>query len=222
VLGDAIGDFLPSAIAVALSPIPIVAVVLILGSSHARTAGPAFAIGWVAGLAAVSALVVLVLSGSADPDADDEGVAWLKLVIGLLFLGLAAKQWQKRPREGEEPEMPAWMAKADDATAPRAAMLGLALSGANPKNMALTLATAATISEAGLEPSDEAIAIAVFVALGSVTVAGAVLAYLVLGDRATRPLAGVRGFMAANNTAIMLVILVLLGAKFVGDALAGL
>ena len=43
---DVIGDLLPAA--VALSPIPIVAVVLVLGSPGARTAGPAFALGWVA------------------------------------------------------------------------------------------------------------------------------------------------------------------------------
>jgi len=220
-LGDVIGDLLPSAMAVALSPIPIVAVVLILGSSHARTAGPAFALGWVTGLATVSALVVLTLSGVGDADGDDEGVAWLQLAVGLLFLVLAAKQWQKRPREGEEPEMPTWMAKVDGASAPRAATLGMALSGANPKNVALTLATLASVAEAGLDSADKAIATAVFVALGSATVVGAVVAYLVLGERAASPLASVRRFMAKNNAAIMFVVLLLLGVKFVGDAVGG-
>ena len=65
-------------------------------------------------------------------------------------------------------------------------MLGAALSGANPKNLALTLAAAASIAEAGLDPADEAIAVAVFVALGSLTVAGAVLFYLVDSKRAAR------------------------------------
>jgi hypothetical protein len=37
VLNDAIGDLLPSAMAVALSPIPIVAVVLVLGAPRARS-----------------------------------------------------------------------------------------------------------------------------------------------------------------------------------------
>ena len=64
-LGDAIGDLLPSALAVALSPIPIVAIVLVLGAPHARTAGPAFAIGWIAGLLAVSVVVVLLGDGLA-------------------------------------------------------------------------------------------------------------------------------------------------------------
>lgn len=220
-LADAIGGLLPSAIAVALSPIPIVAAVLILGSEHARTAGPAFALAWIAGLAAVSVFVVLVLSGGADADADDPGVAWLKLAVGILFLAMAAQQFKKRPREGEAPEMPKWMATVDTATAPKVALLGLTLSGANPKNLALTLAAAASIAEAGLDPADEALAIAAFVALGSLTVVGAVLAYLVGGDRTARPLAAIRTFMSANNAVIMTVILLVLGAKFIGDALAG-
>jgi threonine/homoserine/homoserine lactone efflux protein len=222
VLIDAIGDLLPSAFAVALSPIPIVAVVLVLGAPKARAAGPAFAFGWVAGLLAVSVIVVLILGSGDDPDGDDPGLNWLKIAIGILFLLMAAKQWTKRPKHGEEPETPSWMATIDTATPPRAALLGAALSGANPKNLALTLTAAASIAEAGLDQTDTAIAIAVFIALGSVTVAGSVLFYLVDADRAARPLAAVKQFMSDNNAVIMMLILLLLGAKLFGDGLAGL
>ena len=219
-LGDVIGDLLPSAFAVALSPIPIVAVVLVLGAPRAHLAGPAFALGWIAGLLGVSVLVVLVVGAGSDPDGDDPGISWLKVAIGILFLAMAAKQWGKRPKDGQAPEMPGWMATIDAATPARAAALGAALSGANPKNLALTLAAAASIAEGGLDAADEAIAIAVFVALGSVTVAGAVLAYLIDAERAARPLDAIRRFMAHNNAVIMMVVLLLLGAKLLGDGLA--
>jgi hypothetical protein len=39
-------------------------------------------------------------------------------------------------------------------------VLGAALSGANPRNLALTLAAAPSIAEAGLDQADEAVAIA--------------------------------------------------------------
>ena len=221
-LDDAIGGLLPAAVAVALSPIPIVAVVVVLGAPRARTAGPAFALGWIAGLLAVSVVVVLLVGSASDPDSDDPGVNWLKLGIGIVFLLMAAKQWTKRPRPGREPEVPGWMATIDSATPPRAALLGMALSGANPKNLALTLTAAASIAEAGLDATDTAIAVAVFTALGSITVAGSVLFYLLAGDRAARPLAAVKQFMADNNAVIMMVVLLLLGAKLLGDGLAGL
>ena len=165
-------------------------------------------------------MVLLVKSGS-DSDSDDPGLAWLKIAIGVLFLAMAAKQWTKRPKGGEAPEPPSWMTTIDRATPARAALLGAALSGANPKNLALTLTAAASIAEAGLDGADTAIAIAVFVAVGSVTVAGSVVFYLVGGDRTARPLAAVKQFMADNNAVIMMVVLLLLGAKLIGDGVAG-
>jgi threonine/homoserine/homoserine lactone efflux protein len=218
-LNDVIGDLLPSAFAVALSPIPIVAVVVVLSTPRARSAGSAFALGWVAGLLAVSVIVVVVLGVGDDPDSDDPGISWFKVAIGVLFLAMAAKQWTKRPRDGRQPDTPKWMATVDTVTAPRATLLGLALSGANPKNLALTLAAAASIAEAGLDQADKAIAIGVFVALGSATVAGAVFFYLVAPGRAAGPLDAIKRFMSDNNAVIMMVVLLLVGAKLLGDGL---
>jgi len=60
----------------------------------------------------------------------------------------------------------------------------------------------------------------VSVALGSLTVAGAVLFYLVDANRAARPLEVIKRFMSDNNAVIMMVVLLLLGAKLLGDGLA--
>lgn len=117
--------------------------------------------------------------------------------------------------------MPAWMATIDSISPGKAFGLGLALSAANPKNLALTAAAAAAIAQAGLDEVDEVMAVAVFVALGSVTVAGSVLAYLVAPDAAERPLAGIKTFMSDNNATIMMVVFLLLGLKVLGDAIGG-
>ena len=67
-MGQAIGDLLPSAIGVALSPVPIIAVILMLGTPKARSNGPAFALGWVIGLIVVSVIVILLASDADDAD----------------------------------------------------------------------------------------------------------------------------------------------------------
>jgi threonine/homoserine/homoserine lactone efflux protein len=220
VLWSAIGDLLPSALAVALSPVPIIAIVVVLGGAHPRTAGPAFTAGWVAGLLAVSVVVVVVLGPSSDADSDDPGLDWFKIAIGLLFFAMAAQQWRKRPKPGEAPKEPGWMATMDSAPPARAAVLGAALSGANPKNLALTLAASASIAEAGLGSAGTVSAVAVFIAVGSLTVGGALIFYVLAGARAAPPLAAVKEFMATNNAAIMMIILLLLGANLLGDGLA--
>ena len=135
---------------------------------------------------------------------------------------MAAKQWTKRPRPGREPEVPGWMATIGSATAPRAALLGMALSGANAKNLALTLYRRRVDRRGGPRHRGHGDRRRRVTALGSVTVAGSVLFYLLAGDRAARPLAAVKQFMADNDAVIMMVVLLLLGAKLLGDGLAGL
>jgi threonine/homoserine/homoserine lactone efflux protein len=216
-LSDVIGGLLVAALAVAISPLPIVAVVLILGTPRARTAGPAFALGWVAGLVCVS-LVVLLLVGTGS-GREHASVGWLKIAIGALLVAMAARRWRKRPRHDQRAESPRWMAGLDRATPGRVALIGAALSGANPKNLALTLTAAASIADAGLGVGKEAIATAVFVLVGSTTIAGPVLFYLLDAERAERPLASIRRFMADNDAVIVMLILLLLGAKLIGDGL---
>jgi len=220
---QAIGDLLPSAIGVAVSPVPIIAVILILGTPKAKSNGPAFAVGWVAGLVIVSVVVVLVAGGSDDPDSGaSTTVNWVKVLIGLLFLVLAVGQWKKRPQPGITPEMPKWMAMVDSFAPGKSLGLGALLSGLNPKNLALTAAASATIAQAGLSGGDTAVSIAVFVIIGSVAVAGPVLFYVVAPQKATGPLNSIKDFMSEHNAVIMMILFLVLGAKILGQGIGGL
>lgn len=222
-LSQAIGDLLPAAVGVALSPVPIVAVILMLGTPKARSNGPAFAVGWIAGLVIVSTIVLVLASGADDPNSSaSTTVHWGKLAIGVLFLVLAAKQWRTRPKHGEAAAMPKWMSAIDTFSPGKSLVLGAALSGINPKNLALTLAAAASIAQAGLDGGDSAVAVAVFVVIGSLTVAGPVVFYLVATGKATAPLAEIKDFLSDHNAVIMMVVFLILGAKLIGNALPGL
>jgi threonine/homoserine/homoserine lactone efflux protein len=224
-LSQAIGGVLAAAVAVALSPIPIIAVILVLGTPRARSNGPAFALGWIVGLVVVSVVVLVAAHGASDPDsATSTGVNWLKLGLGLAFLSGARRQWRKRPRKGaeaEEAEMPSWMGAVDKLTPVKSLGVGGALSAVNPKNLVLTAAAAASIAQAGVSVGGEVVAVAVFVVISSITVAGAVLFFLVASDRAAAPLAKLKDFMAEHNGAIMAVLFLVLGAKLIGDGLGG-
>lgn len=220
-LGDVVGDLLPSAVAIALSPVPIVAVVLVLRGDRAPTAGPAFAAGWLTGLAALTAIVVLVAGVGADRDGDDPGVAWLKAAVGAAFLVLAARKWTSRPKDGEAKDAPGWMRSIAGAGPARALGVGAALAAANPKNIALIATGAASIAEAGLDGGQEALAAAVLVGLGSASVVGLVALAAAGGRHAQRSLRSVHRAMTEHEAVISSVVLLLLGVKLLGDALAG-
>jgi hypothetical protein len=68
-VGNVIGDILPLAIGVAISPVPIIAVILMLFSARARTNGPAFLAGWIVGLTVVGAIVLTSSQLGAAQDA---------------------------------------------------------------------------------------------------------------------------------------------------------
>jgi threonine/homoserine/homoserine lactone efflux protein len=221
-MGQAIGDLLPSAVGVAFSPIPIIAVILMLGTPRARSNGPAFALGWILGLIIVSTVIVLVAGDADDSDSGSSTtVDIIKLLFGALFLLLAVKQWRSRPKAGEEAEMPKWMATIDTFTAMKSFGLGALLSSVNPKNLALTFAAAAAIAQAGLSGGESAISIAVFVIIGSITVAGPVLYYM-LAPNSAGLLGEIKQFMSEHNAIIMFVLFTVLGAKLLGGGIAGL
>ena len=157
-MGKAIGDILPLAIGVAISPVPIIAIVLMLGTPRARATGPAFALGWIAGLTVAGTIMLVIASGNATTDTDkpETWVSLLKLVLGVLFLLLAVKQWRGRPDAGEEAVMPKWMRTIDTFKAGKATITGVVLSGLNPKNLALTIAAAVAIAQTGISSGEEA------------------------------------------------------------------
>lgn len=222
-LAQTIGDLLTFAVAISLSPIPIVGVVLMLSTPRAASNGPAFLLGWVVGLALVSWLIVFVV-GSAGSD-DGEPAAWVGLVqlaLGVAVVALAAKQFAGRPRGDEPPPLPSWMAAVDTFTAAKAAGLGFALSAVNPKNLLLVLGAAATIAQSGLSDADELVAIGVFVVLATIGPTIPVAIYALGGDRATDVLANLKTWLARNNAVIMAVVLLLIGMKLVGQAIGAL
>src|SRR5437763_11820970 len=109
---SAIGSILPQAIGVAISPVPVIAVILMLFSQRARSNGLAFLVGWVLALAVVGSVVLALASlGKVSTGGTPSTLAYvLKLLLGLFFLVLAIRQWRGRPKAGEEPKVPKWMA----------------------------------------------------------------------------------------------------------------
>jgi hypothetical protein len=223
-MGQAIGQVLAFAVAVGLSPIPIVGVVVMLSTPQARSNGPAFLLGWIFGLTALGALVLLVASGAEASESGQPAnwVSVLKLVLGVGLLLLAVKQWKGRPAPGADAALPAWMSAVDHFTATRSAALGVALAAFNPKNLILVVGGASAIAQTGVAAGSQAVAMAIFILIGTIGTGVPVLLFFTMGERSERMLDELKGWMAQNNATIMAVICLLIGAKLLGDGLTGL
>jgi threonine/homoserine/homoserine lactone efflux protein len=223
-MGRAIGDILPMAVGVAISPVPIIAIVLMLGTPRARTNGPAFALGWLIGLSIAGGAILALASGRAEDDGAGPAtwVSVLKLLFGVLFILLAGRTWRGRPRGSDEAVMPKWMQAIDTFETAKSFVAGVVLSGLNPKNLALTIAAAAAIAGVGISTGEEIGALVVFILLGSLSILTPLAIYFAMGARAATILGALKNWMASHNAAIMTVLLLVLGAKLVGDAIAAL
>lgn len=223
-MGQAIGQVLSFGVGVALSPVPIIAVVLMLTTPEGRANGPAFLAGWVVGLGVLGTIVLLAASG-ASASKHGSPATWVsvvKIALGLLLLLLAVKQWRGRPRRGATAELPAWMKKIDTFTPAKSSGMGALLSSVNPKNLILTVGAAAAIAQTGASAASQAVALAVFIVLATVGVGVPVAIYFFMSDRATKILAGLHDWMARENGVIMAVICLIIGAKLIGDAIGAL
>jgi hypothetical protein len=220
---QAFGEMLPFALVIALSPIPIVAVIAMLFSQRAVGNGIAFLLGWLVGVAGGLALLTALAStqdlGPSDSPSTIASV--MRLTLGVLLIAGAALKWRGRPAPGEDVAMPGWMARVDTIRPGGAFVLAALLGGVNPKNLLMNIAAGAVLASAALGGEDEAVVIALYTAVASCTVALAVLYRLLAGQRAATTLERMRGWLVANNAAVMSVLLLVLGVKLVGDAIAG-
>jgi threonine/homoserine/homoserine lactone efflux protein len=222
-VGTVIGELLPLAVGVAISPVPIIAVVLMLLSRQPGRTSGGLVTGWVAGVVVVTTVVFLLVGQAKSTSTGPSTLSSvLKLIFGVLLLLVAARHWQSRPKPGETPTMPKWMAAVDTMTFAKALGLGALLSAANPKNLLMCLGAGTTIGAAHLSAGGEVVSVAVFTVLAASTVAGPVVAYLAARERMTAALPALRGWLAQNNATVMTVLMLVLGVVLIGKGIGGL
>ena len=223
-MGQAIGGSLALAVGIALSPIPIIAVVLMLTTPRARANGPAFVLGWLLGLGVVGA-IVLAVAGPADASssgAPATWVSWLKIILGAGLLLIAVRQFRSRPHGDDQAPLPKWMGAIENFKPAAALGTGALLAGANPKNLILAVAGAAAIAQTGIAGAQQAIAYLIFAVIATLGVGAPVVIYFAMGERSQELLGKLKNRMGQHNAVIMSVLCLIIGAKLIGDAISAL
>ena len=222
-MNSVIGEILPLALGVAISPLPIISAILMLLSPKAKTTSIGFLLGWVVGIVVAVTIFTLLASvlPSKEADASNPTAAWIKIGLGVLLLLLAGKQWRDRPIGDVEPVLPTWMRAIDTMTTVKSAGLGFLLSAVNPKNLIMAAGAGVIIgsTDASLETSVQVLSIAVFTVIAGSTIAVPVIAYLVASDKMAGPLESTHDWLLKENKTVMAVLLLVIGVAMIGKGL---
>lgn len=215
-MGSVIGDFLPLAVGVAVSPIPVIAAILMLLGEHARSTSLGFAAGWLVGVVAATAIFTTVGSAASGSSTT---VGWIKLALGLALLAEGLREWRARSGPASTPK---WMAAIDEMKVPAGAGVGFLLAAVNPKNLMLCVAAGVQIGAAEMGGGGTVAAVVVFALIASSTVAVPVLAYQIAADRLRAPLDSLKSWLQINNKTVMAVLILVIGVVLIGKGIGGI
>ena len=218
-MSDALSGMLPIAVAIAVSPIPILAVILMLLTERSTANAVAFLVGWALALAVIGGVVAALGIGRTD-SAEDPGTGLLvaQFVLAAVLLAGGVRRWRMRARAGVDHETPKWVSAVRSVTPPRALALGVGLIALNPKDGLLTVAAGARLAESDAGTGAAAVALVVFVAVSSATIVAPILAEAAMGARAEPILERSRHWLERNGNAAVAVVLLVLGVLIAIDA----
>lgn len=216
-------ELLPVAIAAALTPTAVLAVILILFSHKPRGNGLAFLAGWYLGLLILSWMIVAFLARLGFFSSLLGGYALstgLLVLLGLLLLLVAFQQWRSRPRAGTPVAEPVWFARLNTLRPGHSFGIGAALASLTPKMILLTLAAAVIIGRASPAAQTSLAADFFYATLGSIPIAIPVALYLSRGEHARATFTRWKDWLMRNNSALMAAVSLLMGLALVGAGMA--
>jgi threonine/homoserine/homoserine lactone efflux protein len=210
----ALGQLIPLALVVALSPLTIIpAIVLVLQSERARATGLAFMSGWLLGLAATTAVFVQLarlLDGLNRPA--PTWAAWVRIAVGVALVVFGVWRWLTRHRATKQP---AWLNRLSRLTPVGAAAVGLGLILVNPKVLLMNAGAGLVIGTAGLGVPGGWLAVTFYTVIAGSTVLIPILAYAIAGERVDHRLERVKQWMERQHAGLMAGFLAVVGLLLV-------
>ncbi len=220
VAGPLVIEILLAAVGVTVNPPAVIAAILLVASSRSKAL--AFAGGWVLGLLLVACVVMVAGDATEQPGGASAPMLVAKAVIGIALLGLAAAKWRSHRRASGDKELPGWMRRLHDISAPRAFVAALAYAALNPKTIAFIAAGVLAILAASFSTQTEWAALVVFVLLSSSSVTAPVVGAVLFPRRSAGALAFAERWLGDNGSVVGAAVLLILGLLVLYSGVDGL
>lgn len=218
---DVIGSLLPFALIIAFGPVPIITIAIMFQTASPKRTSAGFAVGWLLGIAAMTAVSTLL--SSQIPEGDPENpLKWVGLVQMLLGAGLIAFALKKifsRMGASDEAVVPGFLASLTETTPRRGVLVGVIASVAFPKHAILIIPVGTLIAKHGLAIGELVFVMGMFVLLSSLTVVGPAFAYVISPDKVGAVADAAYRWMVRNMAIVSAAVLILIGWGLLGKGI---
>lgn len=206
---------LPFAVGIAISPVPIITVILMLFTPRPKSNGAGFLLGWFLGIG-IPALVVFMLDRAINQGSEatppSPVASMVRIAVGLVLITVATWNWIHRNKPDDENKKPLLMKVVDSITPWKAILLGFLFADVtNPKNLALTVAGCMAIAGGHLSTVENAFVLTLFTALASLGVALPVLLFMSGGETAKQTVEQWRQWLMRHKKGVMAVLFFVFG-----------
>lgn len=209
-------DLLLIGLAITLEPIPLTTFILVLSSERGVRKGAAFIFGWLASLAIVVAVTILVTENKPPKPNTEPSLAALavKIALGVVLLLIVLRQRRRmtRPRRPKNP--PKWQTGIDDMS-PWFAILLAPLT----QPWGLVAAGVADITEAKLSSFESYLGLLLFCLVATSTFLAMEIYAGFWPTQAQGFLARLRNWMDTHTDQVIIIVSTLLGFWLIGKSI---
>jgi hypothetical protein len=219
------GHVLLYAVAVAASPLVLVATFEVLRSERPRANGIAFLSGLVLGTCIACGLGLLLGNAMVkriDSHGTIEAVVTLFLGLVLLVFGLRARHSSPRPETEGSSRASAILAGLGNVGPPAAFSMAVLLGLGGPKRLVFTFLAMASISQAGIGGAGDITLIVTYIVIATALVWVPVGIVIVAGERAAVILEHAQSWLTSHAPALRVWLSLGIGAALVVDGLVRL
>ena len=222
-MGSVIASLLPLIIGAAVVPIWIIIVLFLLRSEGGLLKAAAFAAGGITVRLVQGVVFGYIFRSSAESNGEAGSnliVSTLLLVVGILMLITAFKQWRKEDDPDAPP--PKWMATISGLSATKALGMGALLVAIAAKQWVFTLSAIGVIAQALMSQAENIIAFLFYVLAAESLVLAPIVVYAVAPKQSARTLSAAQDWLAKHNRQIVIAVSLIFGVLFLFKGITGI
>jgi hypothetical protein len=212
-------DLVVLGLVITLEPIPLTGFLLVLASKNGVRKGAAFIFGWLASLAIIVALTLMVTGNNPPKPSTSPSLAILvvKLLIGAALVVVGLRQMHRRGRPKKPKKTPKWQTGVDNMSV----WFAMAL-GPLTQPWALVAAGVATITEAKVSSAQDALTLIVFCIVSTAVYLGLEI-YAGFWPTQTQALiARIRAWVASHTDQVIIILSFVAGFWLIAKSSASL